>query len=72
MTRLRQTDAMIARSARRTTEAEPLVRLAMPAAAKKTGVAMSGVATYQTALPDAKLIRARLEHFAWPSEDADE
>jgi hypothetical protein len=31
-----------------------------------------GVATYQTALPDEKLIRARLEHFAWPGKDAQE
>jgi predicted nuclease of restriction endonuclease-like (RecB) superfamily len=43
------------------------VRLALTAAARKIGVA-----TYQTALPDEKLIRARLEHFAWPREDADE
>jgi predicted nuclease of restriction endonuclease-like (RecB) superfamily len=42
------------------------VRLALTAAARKIGVA-----TYQTALPDEKLIRARLEHFAWPREDAD-
>ncbi len=40
------------------------VRLALTAAARKIGVA-----TFQTALPDAKLIRARLEHFAWPRED---
>jgi hypothetical protein len=43
------------------------VRLALTAAARKIGVA-----TYQTALPDEKLIRARLEHFAWPRGDADE
>lgn len=43
------------------------VRLALTAAARKIGVA-----TYQTGLPDAKLIRARLEDFAWPREDADE
>jgi hypothetical protein len=42
------------------------VRLALTAARK------IGVATYQTALPDEKLIRARLEHFAWPRGDADE
>ena len=67
MTRPPQTDAMIARLAGRTTEAEPLVLLAVPAAARKIGVA-----TYQTALQDAKLIHPRVEHFAWPREDADE
>ena len=35
------------------------VRLALTPAAKKIGVA-----TYQTALPDERLIRARLEHFS--------
>jgi len=43
------------------------VRLALTAAARKIGVA-----TYQTALPDPKLIRARLEHFAWPRTGANE
>jgi hypothetical protein len=39
------------------------VRLALTAAANKIGVA-----TYQTALPNAKLIRQRLEHLPAPSE----
>jgi len=43
------------------------VRLALNAAARKIGVA-----TCQTALPDPKLICARLAHFAWPREGADE
>jgi hypothetical protein len=63
---------MIARLAGRTTEAEPLVRLAMLAAAGKDRRRHVGRATYQTALPDAKLIHARVEHSAWPREDADE
>ena len=40
------------------------VRLALTAAAKKIGVA-----TYQTALPDEKLIRQRLEQLPAPTEE---
>lgn len=39
------------------------VRLALTAAARKIGVA-----TYQTALPDEKLIRQRLEQLPAPTE----